>query len=123
MSRIVTAGAVVRDQLDFYSSGITRASGVTLATLSCVIFYNNTNLGWTLADGTLVSDINVAAGTIYFNEIAGSPSYYTVRFYPDRTGFWRLIFTNLAPSAQPILEFDVIVAQPGPSGLNASFLR
>jgi hypothetical protein len=130
MSRLVAAGAIVRSQLDFYSppNSITRVNGVTIASLGAAIFVNNSQLNWPLADGAAVMDSNVSAGYVYFNEIASSPSYYSVRFFPDRVGFWRLIFTNLSYSIQPILEFDVVPSgtfQQGviSSGLNAAFVR
>ena len=131
MSRIVSAGSIVQSQVDYYSppGSISRAAGINLTTVSAVAFVNNSQLTtWSLVDGTSVPDINVSSGYIYFNEIVGSSTYYSVRFFPDRIGFWRVILTNLSLNSEQILEYDVVPAgtfQPGisTSGLNASFLK
>jgi hypothetical protein len=95
--------------------------------LTLSIFANNTALSWPLADGSLIVDANISSGTIYFNEINGSNGFYSVRFFPDRTGFWRIIITNAGLNTERILEFDIIPANSLKStvsgGLTASFVR
>jgi hypothetical protein len=126
MGRLVTSGQIVYDQIDFYipAGSINRATGVIAASLSLNIFVDNCLLSWPLADGTNISNFQISAGTVYFNEIAGSSGYYSVRFFPDRIGFWRLIFQNATLSEEAIRSYDVIPARPGPASneLNASFV-
>jgi hypothetical protein len=126
MGRLVSAGVLVRDQADFFlpGGGANRATGVVAAQLTLTAFAENGLLPWPLADGTLVPDSSISAGTVYFNEISGSPGFYSVRFYPDRTGYWRVVLKNAALSAEVVREFDVTPAGPigPPNGLNASFL-
>jgi hypothetical protein len=126
MGRLVSSGSIIRDQIDIYTpaGGIIRKTGEVYSQLTLNVFVDNGLLAWPLADGTLIADSSVAAGTIYFNEIAGSPGYYSVRFFPDRIGFWRLIFREMALGEEMILSYDVASAQPGaPStDLNASFI-
>lgn len=129
MGRLVSAGAIVYSQIDFYQpvSSINRLSGVVVASLSSASFINGSSIGWSLTDGTSVSDSSISAGTIYFNEITGSSGYYLVRFYADRVGYWRISITYPGLQVERILEFDVIAAgslKPGSSGgLVASFIK
>jgi hypothetical protein len=131
MGRLVSAGAIVYDQLDFYNppGGIVRATGITLANLAPKLFYNNVPQAWPFQDGTLVPDSSVASGTVYFYELAAPwLTYYSVRFFPDRVGYWRLIFTNVGLGVELIRDYDVVpagaLASSGPSGgLNASFVK
>lgn len=127
MGRLVSAAAVVSDQLDFYATpgGIVRVTGIVPASLSLKVFANNVLLAWTLEDGTLVPDSSVVAGKVYFNEIGSSPGFYSVRTFFDRTGFWRLVFTNPGLGVEIVKEYDVLPADSfRPStGLNASFIK
>lgn len=99
-------------------------SGIGISQLSLAVFVDNGLLAWPLVDGSLVPDSSVSAGTVYFNEISGSPGFYSVRFFPDRTGYWRIVIGNAALGAEVVKEFDVVPANPigPPNGLNATFL-
>ena len=125
MTRILSAGILVRDQIDIYNpvSSFIRQTGIVPATVASTLFVNNSLVAWPLIDGTNVSDSSVSAGNLYFNEIVGSPGFYNLRFFPDQIGFWRLIMRIVMTSSEVIREYD-IVPQLGAknSGLNASFL-
>ena len=129
MSRLVSAATLVFDQVDIRnpSGTIIRATGVVVSNLDVIIFVNNSLLSWDLQDGTLIPDSSISSGVICFNEISGSSGYYSVRFFPDRIGFWRLIFTNASLGEEIILEYDVVPAKTfaptSANGLNASFTR
>jgi hypothetical protein len=129
MSRLVAAGAVVHDQLDFFSppTSINRLTGVVVANLTFTQFVNSSLLAWPLADGSSVADSSISSGTAYFHEIPGSPGFYSVRFLPDRIGFWRLVFRNASIGIEIRKEFDVVAAgslkPASSSGLVASFVQ
>ena len=128
MSRLVAAGAVIHDQLDFFQplTSINRLTGIVVANLAFTQFVNSSVLAWTLADGSSVADSSISSGTAYFHEISGSPGFYSVRFMPDRVGFWRLIFRNASIGVEIIKEYDVVAAgslkPTSSSGLVASFV-
>lgn len=128
MGRLVSAGALVYDQLDFYlpAGSINRPSGVVVGNLSLTVFADNAVMTWPLADGSAVADSSISAGTVYFNEIAGAPGYYSVRFFPDRVAQWRLVFVNAGLSAEVRRDYTALppgVLRPGTGGLNASFSK
>lgn len=127
MGRTVSAGVLVRDQLDIYNppSSFTRSTGVVPSGISVTAFVNNAAVAWPLADGTAVADSSVSAGTVYFNEIPGSAGFYSLKFFPDRVGFWRFVIRIAATSTEVVKEYDVVPSQQvnASSGLNASFLR
>jgi len=125
MGRSVPAGQLVLDQINFYmpSGSINRVIGITSVSLSLNIFSDNCLLNWPLLDGTNVANFSVSSGSVYFNEISGSPGFYSIRFFPDRIGFWCLVFQNLTLNEEAIRSYDVTSARPGPSNdLNATFL-
>lgn len=128
MSRLINAGSVVYDQLDWFNpnNSINRAPGLTIAAISFLGFVNNSVLIWNFADGTSVLDSSISAGTVYFNEITGQPGYYQIRFYPDRVGIWRLTFRQISLQIEIIKEYDVLpvgTLKPGATsaGLIPSF--
>lgn len=125
MSRLVPAASLIRDQVDFYDppGSVTRATGISVGDIIVTVFANNVALAWTTLDGTAVPDSSISAGTVYFNEIPGNPGFYSIRFFPDRIGFWRIVVSDSAISAESVREFDVAPAGTfSPSnGLNASF--
>ena len=129
MGRLVSAGTVIHSQVDLYNppGSITRQPGVQPIHVAMKAFVNGTELGWTLEDGSSVVDSSIAAGSVYFNEIAAEPGFYVVRFFADRVGFWRIVLTVSMVQSEPILEFDIIASgalKPGGSGgLNASFVK
>src|SRR4051812_42649719 len=128
-SRLISAGAVARAQVDFYAppTSSVREAGILPATLSLSTFFNNSPIMWPLRDGTTVVDSSVVAGIVYFNEIVGAPGFYSVRFFPDKIGFWRLSVNNPSLGVECNLEFDAVAPNafqhtPGNAGLVASFI-
>jgi hypothetical protein len=125
MGRSVSAGGLVRDQADFFlPGGNVRAGGIALPQVSMTAFSDNGLLSWPLADGSTVPDSSISAGTVYFSEISGAPGFYSVRFFPDRVGYWRIVLRVDAFQSEVVREYDVNPASAAsPNGLNASFLR
>lgn len=123
MGRSITAGQLVRLQADFFSSSSTRATGVVSTGVTLSIFYNNSPLSWVIRDGTSVADSSISAGSVYFNEITGAAGFYSVRFFPDRVGYWRIVLRNTALAQESVAEFDANPAATNPSGLQASFIK
>lgn len=131
MSRLVSAGAVVRDQLDVFitPSSTSRVTGLSATAVSVKVFVNNVLMPWATQDGTTVPDPSVSAGTVYVNEIPSAPGFYSVRFFADRVGFWRIVLTVSQYSAEVAHEYDVVVAgyfgsaPSGGGGLTASFVK
>ncbi len=124
MGRSVSAGCLIRDQADFYLPGGTqRASGISVSQVSLDAFSDNGLLEWPIADGSAVADSSISAGTIYFSEIYGAPGFYSIRFFPDRVGYWRMVLRVSAFGSEAIREYDITPSSSSPSnGLNASFL-
>lgn len=123
--RIVQVNQVVLDQVDFFDGGgFTRVVGVTVTDLISDIFYNNLKQPWPLVSGTGVTDAQVAAGTVYFQQIAGEPGFYSVRFRPNAVGFWRNLLTYTAGQQNSAQDFDVVASSPLlESGLKSSFIK
>jgi hypothetical protein len=125
MGRSISATSLVFDQVDLYNppGSITRVAGVLASNVSVSVFSNNVLLPWTIQDGSAVPDSSISAGVIYFNEISGQPGFYSVRFYPDRIGFWRLVFSVPSIAAEVIREYDITPANQyaAANSLNASF--
>jgi hypothetical protein len=123
--RIVQANQVVLDQVDFFESdGFTRVTGLIVSSLVSQIFYNNTIQPWPLVSGLGVTDVQVAAGKVYFNEVPGNPGFYNVRFRPNALGFWRNLLTYPAGQQISAQDFDVVQNAPATEqGLSASFIR
>lgn len=123
--RIVQANQVVLDQVDFFESdGFTRVTGLTVGSLVSQIFYNNIVQPWPLVSGLGVTDVQVTAGRVYFNEVPGNPGFYNVRFRPNALGFWRNLLTYPAGQQISAQDFDVVQNAPATEqGLQASFVR
>jgi hypothetical protein len=122
MGRLISAGALAYEQLDFFfpSGSISRATGITASDLRMSLFVNNTFLHWDLTDGAAVPDSAISSGHVYFNEISGSPGYYSVRFFPDRVGYFRFVFIHSAYSIELEKEFDILppgVLRPSSGGV------
>jgi hypothetical protein len=114
MSRLISAGVLAFDQIDIFLSGqaFVRMQGLTASAITVSAFVNNIALPWPLLDGSSTSDASISSGKFYFNEILGSSGYYSLRFFPDRTGFWKInIMVHSVPLEIP-REFEV-----APSGL------
>jgi hypothetical protein len=121
--RIVQANQTVIDQVDFFQSdGFTRVTGLTVGQLVSHLFLNNVLQPWLFVSGLGVTDAQVNAGNVYFNEIPGSPGYYSVRFRPTTVGFWRNLLDYSAGQQIAAQDFDVVISMPGPEGLTASFI-
>lgn len=125
MGRNVSSGSVVRAQADLVlpAGSVNRVVGLQYSSLSVKVFFNNALLPWPLADGTLTQDSSISAGTVYFNEVQGAPGFYALRFFPDRTGYWRLVLRSDSLGAENVLEFDVSAPAAAAGGLNASFVK
>jgi hypothetical protein len=123
MSRLLSANSIVYDQTDILD-GSDRIAGVTVSDLSLVCFRNNMPQSWVLVDGTNISASNISSGSIYFNEIYGCPGFYSVRFLPNATGFWRLVLTYVDVPQSTVLEYDITAnfTENPSSGLIASFI-
>lgn len=125
MSRLISAGTIVYDQVDFYypSGTIIRPTGIVPANLAATIFLNNGLVSWPLVDGTLVPDSSVAAGTIYFNSVLGVGGFYSVRFFPHQIGYWRVVLRHNSYGIELVKNYDVVPARQTASGLNATFVK
>ncbi len=123
--RLVQANQVVLDQVDFFQSdGFTRVTGLIPSSLISQLFYNNTLQPWLLLSGIGVVDTQIASGRIYFNEITGSPGFYSVRFRPNALGFWRNLLTYTAGQQISAQDFDVVQGAPAVgSDIHASFIN
>lgn len=123
MGRNVSSGSLARAQADFFHVSGQRVVGVVWSTLAAHVFVNNAALPWPVSDGSTVQDSSISAGKVYFSEIAGSPGFYSVRFFPDRVGFWRIVLRSDSLNAEVVLEFDVAAPAPPTGGLNATFVK
>lgn len=122
--RLIPINRVVIDQADIFApDDFTRVTGLTVADLTATLFYNNVAQPWTFLTGATVTDAQVAAGNVYFNEITGQAGFYSVRFRPNAVGFWRLALSYSLGSRALALGFDVVPELPlVASGLKASFV-
>ncbi len=128
MSRLLPSASLIRDQVDYYdpTGSVNRALGVTFSQITLQIFVDNSKLLWPIVDGTLTADSSISAGTVYLNGVSGSPGFYSLRFFPDKVGFWKLSLLNTTFNQEVIKEYDVVPAGtfgPTSSGLNASFFK
>ena len=129
MSRLVAAGSLIFDQVDVFLPGVgeNRATGIDTSAITFSAFVNNVALPWPLVEGLDVSDASVSSGAFYFNEIPGSPGFYSVRFFPDRTGFWKLVYRFDSLGTEVSRDIEVAPAglfEPAPKGaLQASFVK
>ena len=123
--RLIQINQVVYDQADFFQSdGFTREAGLTPADLSMQLFFSNMLQPWPFVDGTSVPDNQVAAGKVYWNEVAGSPGIYNVRWRPNAIGYWRLLITFAAGTQIMGQDYDVRSEVPlAETGLRASFTK
>ena len=123
--RLVRNNEVVLDQADFFQSdGFTRVTGLTVAQLQCVIFFNNSAQPWVFQSGLNVTDAQIASGKVYWLEVPGSPGYYNVRFRPNAVGYWRLLITYTAGEQILAQDYDVTGAPASVDvGLQTSFVK
>ncbi len=122
--RVVQANQTTILQADFFQGdGFTRVPGITKTQLSLDLFFNNALQVWPLVDGLTVTDAQIASGRVYFNEIASSPGYYSVRFRPDAVGYWRCILTYFTVPQIVACDVDVLPASSLVPGTTASFIK
>lgn len=123
--RLVHINQVIIDQADFFQAdGFTRVLGLGVSDLVAQLFYNNTPQPWPLLLGNGVTDALVKSGTLYWNEIPGSPGNYNVRFRPNAFGYWRLLITYTAGEQITAQDYDVAPQVPfAESGLKATFVK
>jgi len=124
--RVIPINQTVVDQTDFFEAdGYTRVVGLTPADVVLTMFFDNIQQPWPILSGLGVSDAQVVSGQVYFNEIAGSPGYYSVRFRPNAAGYWRVIVEY--PVGIQILAQDYDVTAPAAAtssgGIKASFVK
>jgi hypothetical protein len=120
--RVVPTNTLVYDQLDWFQGDFfTRIGGLVPADLAFVVFVNNTVTAWPLTSGVGVTDAQVQAGRVYFQELA--TGYYGVRFRPNALGYWRLDFRYAAGVQTVSLDYDVVTKlDMAATGLHASFV-
>lgn len=123
--RLVQINQIIIDQADFFQSdGFTRVLGLGISDVVSQLFFNNQLQPWPLVLGNGVTDAQVRSGTIYWNEIPGSPGFYNVRFRPNAIGYWRLLITYTAGEQIMAEDFDVAAQVPVvESGLKATFTK
>jgi hypothetical protein len=123
--RLVQNNEEIDDQVDFLAGDVfTRIVGITVPQLSLKVFFNNQLQSWPLINGQGITDAQVVSGSVYFNEIAGAPGYYSVRWRPSGVGFWRLVLNYAAGQQTVALGYDVKSEAPLiDSSLSASFIK
>ena len=86
-----------------------------------LVFVDGQVLSWSLVDGAFVADSGIGAGLVCFNEVAGAAGFYLVRFFPDRTGFWRIVLQH-PDLGEVVCEFDSLPSTPQSSGMLTSVM-
>ena len=123
-SRVVSVSRLVLDQIDLFRiDGKTRAQDVTVGDLNLKLFFNGSQVEWPLVSGAAVQDLQVTAGQVYWTEFL--TGFYTIRFFPNVIGSWRILLTYSAYDQAVSLSYDVTLPSfvPVSSGINASFIR
>ena len=111
MARTVSAGSPVIDQLDVFNADtFGRISGLSASDFTVTVFRNNQDRGWAVLTGTNVPTSSVSSGTVYLNEIPTNPGFYSLRWYPDSLGYWRIVLRY--DSTDYIKDYEVL---PKPS--------
>lgn len=103
-NRTVQAGLVF-EYLDLFDVGGARVTGVTSGDLQVKLLFGSTDTEWSLVSGVGVADINVVAGKVYCEEFEAG--YYSLRFFPNRVGTWRLLLTWAAGGKTFSYLYDV----------------
>lgn len=123
-SRIVQAGKLVFDQVDlFLVDGKTRAQDVPPSALALRVFKDGKQLDWPLISGVGVNDVQTVSGKVYWTEF--SAGFYSIRFFPNALGEWRILLTYPAFDQAVSLGYDVTppLGVSGSLGLHSSFMR
>lgn len=119
--RLVHNNQLVLGQPDFWDEvAPTRALGLTFEDLDVQIFHNNDLVPWDVVDGSGVPDVKVTSGEVYFSGIPEAPGFYSFRFRPNTTGYWRAVLTY----EDQVVFFDCdVVSRPDlTEGIRATFL-
>lgn len=121
MARISYQGKLLFDQIDVLDpTDSSRVSGLTYEDFEVFLFKDNSAKYWFLQDGSSLVNQSISSGSVYFNEIPNSPGFYSVRFFPDGIGYWRIILRRILTGQWYSADYDVI---PNPySGSNSSGL-
>jgi hypothetical protein len=123
-SRTVNVSKLVLDQVDlFRTDGKTRSQGVGVGDLNLKLFFNNSQVDWPLVNGSSTQDIQVTAGQVYWTEFLSG--FYTIRFFPNVVGSWRVLLTYPAYDQAVSLSYEVALPTfiPVSSGIRASFIK
>lgn len=120
-TRLVQVNQVIFDQVDlFLPDQYNRVTGVPITDVTLTLFLNNVAVSWPLADGTGVYDNQVAAGTVYWNQLTNGG--YGIRFYPISLGHWNLSINYPGSSQIVTIDYDVVnLPLAVESGLTAGF--
>lgn len=121
--RTSPTGKMILEQVDFFLvDGRTRAQGLVPGDLQLKVFLNDAQVDWPLVSGAGIQNVRVTAGRVYWTEF--SSGYYSIRFYPNMAGTWRVIVTYPDQDQAISLSYDVAPQYaPPPSGMRASLLR
>ena len=119
--RAVQVNQVLFDQIEILQADLfTRVTGLTVSNVTLVLRYNNVVVNWPLVSGTSVSDSQVVAGSVYWNELTGSA--YGLRFYPNALGTWsiEISYSGGSPTQRITIVYDVFNPLTVDSGLRAT---
>ena len=122
--RKVNVSKLVLDQVDlFRPDGKTRSQGITVGDLNLKLFFNGSQVDWPLVSGATVQDLQVTAGQVYWTEFL--TGFYTIRFFPNVIGSWRILLTYPVYDQAVSLSYDVALPAfiPVSSGIRASFIK
>jgi hypothetical protein len=110
-TRLVQNNQVLFDQVDLLQSDqFTRISGVAPSGVTITLMLNNEVVSWPLVSGVGLSNGQIAAGSVYWNELPNSA--YGVRFFPTALGHWTLsIVYGGSPVQRISLDYDVVSLQ------------
>ncbi len=106
-NRLVQFNQVVFDQVDiFLTDQFTRVTGLLPTDVTLTLSLNNALVTWPLVNGATVLDTQVAAGTVYWNQLTNGA--YGVRFFPNQLGHWNLSITYPGSSQIVTIDYDVV---------------
>jgi hypothetical protein len=123
-ARQVPTNETVLSQVDFFQpDGYTRVAGIGFAQVVVQTFWQNVPQPWSVVTGAGVTDAQVVAGRIYWNEVPGASGYYSVRFRPNAAGYWRLSVGYPAGLQVVAQDFDVAPRLTTSTGLQSSTVK
>ena len=119
-NRQVQINQVVFDQVGIFQSDFfNKVTGLQHSDVTFQLYLNNQVVSWPLVDGSTVSDGQVAAGQVFWNELPSGS--YGIRFFPTQMGHWSLS-VSFAPSPSQIVNIDFDIVN-FPSATSADGLR